>query len=324
MDITWDGLPVAQEWPRGADVVVRRADGDVLLLHRAHNGPDYEGPWGWTVPSGSRQPGEAILPAALRELAEEAGLTGVDVAPVDLGGHWAVFTAQVDAGTRVALMDAEHDRFEWVPPAEVPARVRPRFVADATRRALAVPLDPVTFAPLRREDLPALVDWHNRAHVRTWWPDGAPDVHAAGEHYGPRIDGTEPGHVDVVAVAGHPVGFVQAAPLAEDEEYFETARWSTVGGEETVALDYAIGDPALTGRGIGTRVLWSYVRDVVLTRYPGTRFVVADPVTTNIASLRACEKAGFRRMHDFEPESGGPRQALCVFDRARVIGAVPA
>src|SRR5215813_11785649 len=95
MDTTWDGVPITPEWPRGASVVVRRPDGDVLLLHRAHHGADYEGPWGWTTPAGSRQPGEAILASAHRELAEEADLHEVDVVPVDLGGHWALFVAEV-------------------------------------------------------------------------------------------------------------------------------------------------------------------------------------------------------------------------------------
>src|SRR5215468_2300038 len=54
MDTTWDGVPITPEWPRGASVVVRRPDGDVLLLHRAHHGADYAGPWGWTTPAGSR------------------------------------------------------------------------------------------------------------------------------------------------------------------------------------------------------------------------------------------------------------------------------
>src|SRR4051794_22883875 len=99
MTHTWDGLEIAPDEPRGASVVVRRpAVGDagmeLLMLHRNANGPDFEGDWAWTSPAGARQPGEAVFPAALRELAEEAGLGGADVADVfalDLSGGWAVF-----------------------------------------------------------------------------------------------------------------------------------------------------------------------------------------------------------------------------------------
>jgi 8-oxo-dGTP pyrophosphatase MutT (NUDIX family) len=103
--------------------------------------------WAWTTPAGSRQPGEAILPGALRELAEEAGLVGVDPQPVDLTGHWALFTVEVAADARVTLVDREHDRYGWVPPGAANDRVKPAIVAGGIRRALPVPLDPVTFAP---------------------------------------------------------------------------------------------------------------------------------------------------------------------------------
>lgn len=63
---TWDGLPVAPEPPHGACVVVRRAAGEYLVLHRAHLGRDFAGDWAWTPPAGSRQPGEPVLAAALR------------------------------------------------------------------------------------------------------------------------------------------------------------------------------------------------------------------------------------------------------------------
>ena len=44
LDRTWDGQPVASEPPWGASVIVyrRRPDLEVLLLHRAHEGPSPE------------------------------------------------------------------------------------------------------------------------------------------------------------------------------------------------------------------------------------------------------------------------------------------
>ena len=77
--------------------------------------------------------------------------------------------------------------------------------------------------------------------------------------------------------------------------------------------------PALVGHGLGTRMIWAYLHDVVLRRFPDTKFVVADPETRNIASIRACEKAGFRRIVDFD-EPDGSRHALCLWERTRVIG----
>lgn len=323
MATTWDGLPIEPEWPNGSTVVVHRPDGRVLLLHRAVNGTDFDGDWAWTPPAGSRQPGEAIVQATLRELAEESGLTGVELVPVDLSGSWALFTTQVGQDSTVTLLDVEHDRYEWVPPAQAYQRIRPGIVSGDIKRALRVPPQPVAFRPLAREDFGHLVGWQNAPHVAAWWHNPVADLAAAEAKYGPRVAGGSRTAVDVVLLGGEPVGFIQSTRLVHDAEYFEAAQHATHGGQETICIDYAIGESALAGSGLGTRLIWSYIHEVVLRRYPQTRFVVADPVTRNAASIRACEKAGFRRALDYESGSGGGWHALCVWSRERVLGPLP-
>ena len=42
-------------------VASRAPDGwRYVLLHRAHHGPEWDGDWAWTPPSGSRKPGEDV------------------------------------------------------------------------------------------------------------------------------------------------------------------------------------------------------------------------------------------------------------------------
>ncbi len=68
---TWDGKPISPEPPFGASVVVYRrgaAGVEFLILHRAHSGPEFDGDWAWTPPSGARLPHEPILACAEREL----------------------------------------------------------------------------------------------------------------------------------------------------------------------------------------------------------------------------------------------------------------
>jgi len=320
-ETSWDGLSIAPDWPNGATIVVRRTDGDMLLLHRAHHGPDFDGDWAWTPPAGCRRPGEPILAGALREMAEEAGLEGIEITPVDLSVRWALFTAEVGQDTAVTLVDVEYDQFQWVRPAEAIATCKPNAVSSCVRRVATMPAPSIGFRPLTRADLPSLMLWLNAPHVARWWTDRPAGIEAAEAKYGPRIDGVKPTRVDVVLADGRPVGFIQSTPLDTDPDYLATAAAATEGGANAVTLDYALGDADLIGQGIGARVIWAYMRDVVFSRAPQTRFVVVTPTSAHAASVRACEKAGFQRIGDFfPPQPDAVRHALCVLDRGRVFG----
>jgi 8-oxo-dGTP pyrophosphatase MutT (NUDIX family) len=139
-DTTEDGQPIAKEKPFGACIVIYRESGgerQFLIMHRAHDGPDYDGDWAWTPPSGSRWPGEAIDDCARRELAEETGLDlPLIAAPYD-DETFAVYVACVEADCVIAI-DSEHDRFEWVSEAEAKRRCTPAVVAAEFDVAIAV------------------------------------------------------------------------------------------------------------------------------------------------------------------------------------------
>jgi 8-oxo-dGTP pyrophosphatase MutT (NUDIX family) len=134
---TYDGLPVSREPPHGASVVVRSPSPDgwrYLVLHRSHNGPDFEGDWAWTPPAGARFPGEDIAACATRELEEETGVRGSPV-PLSVDGtDWAVFGLEVPWGTAVSI-DGEHDRYEWLALEEACGRCLPLVVAQSLRLA---------------------------------------------------------------------------------------------------------------------------------------------------------------------------------------------
>jgi 8-oxo-dGTP pyrophosphatase MutT (NUDIX family) len=135
---TWDGLPVSVEAPFGACVVVwrRGAEGaELLLLHRAHRGPAYDGDWAWTPPSGARLPGEPVETCAARELFEETGLR-LAMRETDAGTEqWRLFVAEAPAGAEIRL-DAEHDAYGWVPAAEAAVRCRPAVVGEGVARVV--------------------------------------------------------------------------------------------------------------------------------------------------------------------------------------------
>ena len=107
---------------------------EILLLHRAHRGPDYAGDWAWTPPAGARLPGESIEQCVERELKEEAGLS----AAVSLTEHgppdWPYYIAEVENSVEVVLEDDEHDMYDWVSLSEATKRCRPDIVSEAVRK----------------------------------------------------------------------------------------------------------------------------------------------------------------------------------------------
>jgi 8-oxo-dGTP pyrophosphatase MutT (NUDIX family) len=135
MKTTWDGLPVSPDPPYGCAIVVFRQAGarhELLLLHRAHHGLEYEGDWAWTPPSGARLPGEAPDDCARRELREETGLA-LPLHATSCGTpEWYAYWAEAPHDARI-ILDAEHDRYAWLPPGEAVRRCTP----DAPRLALA-------------------------------------------------------------------------------------------------------------------------------------------------------------------------------------------
>jgi ADP-ribose pyrophosphatase YjhB (NUDIX family) len=129
---TWDGLPISPDAPFGASIIVYRRGPqgvEFLVLHRAHEGPDYEGEWAWTPPSGARLPNEPVDDCAQRELREETGLS----LPMHATGHglesWAIYWAEANVDDPV-ILDAEHDRYAWVTLDEALARCLPVRVGE--------------------------------------------------------------------------------------------------------------------------------------------------------------------------------------------------
>jgi len=160
----------------------------------------------------------------------------------------------------------------------------------------------VGFRSMTRADFPDVVRWQREPHVARWWDaDEAPDVAGAERHYGPALDGTDPTRLWVVELNGRSVGFIQDYRIGDHPEY------SLLTGEpDAIGFDYAIGEPSWVGKGIGTRVLWTFLRDVVRPHYPQATAYFAAPDHRNSASLHVLEKLGFTQGLWFdEPQVDG-------------------
>jgi aminoglycoside 6'-N-acetyltransferase len=136
-------------------------------------------------------------------------------------------------------------------------------------------------------DLPAVSAWLERPHVARWWtPDTTPEREAA--KYRDRIVAARPRtHMLVVELDGEPVGWCQ------------WYRWADYPAEGTAAgaadheagIDYAIGEPAVIGQGVGTAMVGALVEEV--RRIEPAAGLLVTPEAANTASRRVLEHNGF-------------------------------
>ncbi len=156
---------------------------------------------------------------------------------------------------------------------------------------------------LTADDLPLLARWLADPVVVRWWNhDSSPE--GVERDFGASVRGDEPGEDLVVSLDGHPVGLVQRAVIGDyPEDLAEFAALVEVP-EGAVELDYLVGEPGLRGRGLGPRIIAALVADT-WTAHPAAPAVLVAVAATNVASWRALEKAGFRRVAEgpMTPES---------------------
>jgi len=103
----------------------------------------------------------------VRELAEETGLMAApaDLRALDLSGPWAHFGLDVPMDARPRL-DAEHDRFEWLPATTAIARCKPALVADGIRLAESALYAEITFRPRAETQHVAVVNGSDAGYLQ--------------------------------------------------------------------------------------------------------------------------------------------------------------
>lgn len=162
----------------------------------------------------------------------------------------------------------------------------------------------VTFRRVTRADFPLLASWLAQPHVARWWNHDS-TLEAVARDFGPAADGREPGEDHLALLDGEPIGLVQYSRFEDYPEYIEElAPVLTVPGH-AVTIDYLIGDPALTGRGLGTAIISAFVASIWETN-PEASCVIVPVSSANQASWRALLAAGFHLVARGELEPDNP------------------
>jgi aminoglycoside 6'-N-acetyltransferase len=181
----------------------------------------------------------------------------------------------------------------------------------------------LVFRRVGRHDFPLLAQWLAHPHVARWWcHDFSPE--GVERDFGASADGTEPSEDWFALLHGRPVGLVQRCRVADYPEYAAEFAQHIEVPPGAVTLDYLVGEPDDTGRGLGTAMVRAMV-ERTWADYPDTPAIVVAVVAANRPSWRALEKAGFRRIAsgDLTPDNpvDDPLHYIYRIDRpARVAG----
>ena len=172
--------------------------------------------------------------------------------------------------------------------------------------------------PMTPGDFPEVARWVNEPHVARWWGEETRTEPEVARHYGPALRGEDPTRVWIWEVNGRSVGFAQDYRISDHPDYALLC-----SRPDAVGVDYGIGEPAFVGRGLGTSLLWVFLRDIVWPAYPDVGEIFAAPDHRNAASRRVLAKLGFAEGLWFdEPGPHGVVSTLvgCSLDVAQVIG----
>jgi aminoglycoside 6'-N-acetyltransferase len=162
----------------------------------------------------------------------------------------------------------------------------------------------LTWRRLTAADFPLLVAWLREPQVARWWNHEA-SAEGVERDFGPSVRGEEPGDDLVVSVDGRPIGLMQRSIIRDYPEDLAGFAAIVEVPDGAVELDYLIGEAAMRGRGLGTKMIaaaventWSWDRTVPA--------VLVAVVAANTASWRALEKAGLQRIAEGEMSPDNP------------------
>ena len=153
----------------------------------------------------------------------------------------------------------------------------------------------ITFEPLKESHFSLLLKWLEAPHVKAWWDQDVKwTATLIQEKYADYVNGYKLDNGVAKVISAHiiyadntPIGYIQiynAYDFAREEPLIDLPA-------RLAAFDVLIGEEAYLKQGIGSQSIAQFLKE------HGTSYthVFADPENSNIAAIRAYEKAGFKK-----------------------------
>ncbi len=143
------------------------------------------------------------------------------------------------------------------------------------------------FRPLTPDDLPLLLEWLTKDHIKEWWDDGEDTLQKVVRNYGEPEEGVER-FILIRSDGGveKPIGYFQYYLIPDG----------------TIGIDQFIGEEDCINRGVGSEAIKMFVEMIMRERRPTS--VILDPSPENKRAIRCYEKVGFKH-YETKPGSGG-------------------
>lgn len=147
------------------------------------------------------------------------------------------------------------------------------------------------FRKVERNDFPMLGEWLRSPELLKWWGDPEDEYRLI------RHDVDDPKiNLMIVSYNTKPFAYIQDYCVHDwPQEYFSQFATSAR------AIDTFIGVDAMIGKGHGSRYLTQHIQHLLCR---GAEDVVIDPYVKNTRAIRAYEKAGFKRVRNYETDEG--------------------
>jgi RimJ/RimL family protein N-acetyltransferase len=153
--------------------------------------------------------------------------------------------------------------------------------------------DAVSLIPFDRSDAALLTEWLARPHVAPWHPDPGASLRWA-------LNPPQAGAHALIDWDGRPTGYLRWQRV--DRKTLDSLGLTEIP-EGSVDIDILIGETDCVGRGLSPRALSLLVETL---REDGSIPLLGLTTSVlNAAAERAFEKAGFRKLRDYEPPGFG-------------------